>query len=592
MVDISSRIKNVEIRKASEYSTQELVARVAQFATNTCSTWMLEMGGDLSNVVPANIAVIEAVNELQVRRKQRNLVMGAKNFVQAAVDGRKLEISPAGYSTITPEQRIPMIVKGGHIIPESNEKDVEVRSQIRLENIIDIMTFPQTKDPKSKDNKVIIPTTVVAERDAVKLNMPMYPVVSVFGDSKREDIAYTLRLKCKAGDKKNFDIAFATNLLKRMPCDIPNTDVKMRWFGFAYNCPPPLRTPSTLNWQSFYTTLAEHRLVRGGDTGIRSFSSVGYYYGYMPAPMYRAAYVVHDLMALAHQYGNQIMNLEINAMDGLFTAPVLTSLVANGWVIRVVNGHEFPDFVVTDDVPKPKPKIYHRVKSDESFMVYVPLMEDQPKIESGKLVMSDVMSEVELRIANQGTRICFSYIYLRDALVDFVDYLMPSAHAHNGQALFVNKKMNDRPPLTAYLQRCVLANGFKTSHVYNRLPFYFDDPMRSPVRFCLFFKEPKQQDNKLVMNYNVTSKLIEMQEEFDVEIPDNAIRMALKYKKKKDELSDAQKKDVALQLDHDNVVNDIGVQVVKRPSGNEFGMDSDTTTSYNMGEQFSDSDDT
>jgi len=565
MADISKAINFGRVKQVTEYTNAELVAKITSFSRMTTSTWMVEMGGDLSGVTPANISVSEAMIELQVRRIKRNVSKGAKSLVEDAVDGRKLVIAPEGIMCVAMDTKLPMAIVGGHIVPESRKADKDLRDQIRLDNMIDIMTFPLTKDPKKSDGKLISGSAVVVSKDADKVNLPLYPVVSVFSDNKREDIAYTLRLKCNINDKGKTDLGFAYGLLKHMPCDIPNGNLKMKWRGFSYDCPPPCRMPEKKNWHSFYVTLAEHRVVRGGDTGVRSFSSVGYYYGYMSAPMYRAAYVVNDIVAMGAHFGNQTLYLEINALDGVFTIQVLTSLVANGWVIRVVNGHDFPNWVPTEKEPIPLPKIYHRVATDQVFFVYAPLMENQPRIEAGKLITQDVMSECALRVKDNSTRITFTYIYLRDELSEYMEYLMPSAHAHNGHAIFLNKKISLSYTMMDYMNRCVMANGYKTSHVYHRYPFYGDDKLRHKVPFSLFFKEAKLVGDKLVMNFNVTSQVIDIPDEFDVVNMDRVVQKTIKVAKKK--LVD---RDIEQELQHDNKnIKDIAIKVFTKPLDNE-----------------------
>jgi len=132
-----------------------------------------------------------------------------------------------------------------------------------------------------------------------------------------------------------------------------------------------------------FTILDEHRGIRGPDTGVRADATRGYYYGYMPTSLYRAAYVVSDILMLGSVIGTNC--LEIKRMDGLFSNIVLQSLVVNGWVIRITQDFHLPTHPKIDLSDKSSvlvPGLYNKVPF-LSCLVHEGLDDKIPTVDNG-----------------------------------------------------------------------------------------------------------------------------------------------------------------------------------------------------------------
>lgn len=516
--NLLSQVKVGNVRKVTDFTTAELAARIVKFASYGAPAWILDMGGCLDNVIPADISVSDALCELNVRKKSRSQKQLVKSFIEDAVNTRKLTISAQGYQVTGPQGKEDLTVMGGYIVPIDRVKDDELRRQVVVENVIALVTFPITKDPSKFDESsetYRIGTTVIESKKAADILMPLYPVISTFGDNKRADIDYTIRTNSFNTSTNKTDTAFAMKLLENMNCNIPGGDFVMRWRGMQYDCPLPLKSSEKdiVNWKSFYEILKDHRDYRGVDTGLRAFESIGYYYGYMPPSIYKAAYVVSDMMRLSKIMGNMMMNLEVNQVDGTFSLPVLISLVANGWCVRVINGHEFPILQ-----GERKPGIFRKAETKSPFFVYSPFNEQAPHMEAKVLKCSDILPLMSDHIiqAENSTRVRFGYVYMRDEFDTMLDYLVPSTHAHNGHAIFTTIKHDKPLNMYDYLVRSYLANAYKTSHPFNRMTFFKKDVFAYKDEFILYFKEQVIAEGKKP-SYTVRSEIIT--------VPDEAIML-------------------------------------------------------------------
>lgn len=458
-----------------DFSTSSLCKKVKSF-TSSVPGWITDLLTD-QTAEPATCTVLEAMTELNLRRETNRSVNKIKELVTGFTTDKVLTIGPDGYKAKGLKSEVGLTIVGGHIVIGDSPDTVAptVTTSIARDNVVEAVVFPITSASKKEHLEVVL-----AEK-AAKIGMEMYPVSRVFGATRsREYVVDTLKAKLVADPK-------ALNTI------VSPFSTAMKWQGVSFSCPIDVPTPKKINTTGMYTVMSEQRDVRGSDVGIRSEGSRGYYWGYMPTSLYRAAYVVSDLMALGSKAG--INCLEIQRVDGLFSTIVLQSLVANGWKIRVVQGFELKSTM--EEAELVTPGIYNKVKFVTCF-VYEALDDKIPSVEKGISYTDSILSHLRSIPENKG-RYAFTYCYLRDEMQNISRKLYPTAHAHSGQVIYCQLEQKVGLDFVTYINRVIRANVVKTFHVYTRTVFYFEDPFRSDIPFRLSQKTVKDI-NKVEMD--------------------------------------------------------------------------------------------
>jgi len=187
--------------------------------------------------------------------------------------------------------------------------------------------------------------------------------------------------------------------------------------------------------------------------------------------------------------------LEIQQIDGLFTEVALTSLISNGWIIRVINGYNLKILDCKENKDKPAPGVYSRVVNCTApFFVYENLDEKTPTI-----VKDDSTKKYEVNLPpildrlgsmhDKGEgRVHFTYVYYRDELTNVAKNLYATAHAHAAQFVYCTIGQEAPMNMHAYALRVLLANAYKTGFVYYRVPFFSKDEYAFDFKFSMTVK--------------------------------------------------------------------------------------------------------
>jgi hypothetical protein len=435
-----------------DFSTDSLISTVRAF-TRTPSVWVTDLGSGAQNVPAAKCTVHEAMGELTKRHEANKAQNKVKELISVLTTDKVVTMSPTSLSVQGKIGVSPLTVCGGHIVMGKSPEVVseQVKTTIARDNIIDAAVFPIISPANSKTLEV------VTEDKAAKLKFPLYPVSTVFGvESSRTEIVAACRTKAKV-------VPEVINTLAKM------FPVSMVWSGVSFAMEQKFSCPEKYNALALYTILADHRAIRGADTGIRSDSSRGYYFGYMPTSLYRACCVVIDIVYLGQV--DKTNCLEIRKVDGLFSVVVLQSLVANGWVIRVRTGYDLPEH--PKDAKELIPGIYSKV-SFHHCLVHESIDDKVPTLSGGVIITSKINGHLLDLPKNEG-RTVFTYCYYRDDFREISKNLYPTAHAHSAQMIYCQRERLDDIDLLAYMKRTIRANTYKTFHVYTRALFYIVD---------------------------------------------------------------------------------------------------------------------
>jgi hypothetical protein len=367
------------------------------------------------------------------------------------------------------------------------KEDPATLATIAMENSLECMLFAQDGDPTKRR-----PTATMVDPLAAKeFDLPIYPLVTALnGNYAAADIEFTLRSK----EKKIPGIIAKLNEAN-MPKISPNKK-PIKWKGLAYEVPLVLRQPAVKNQDTLFQAIEAHRKVRGRNTGRKSLYSKGYYFGYMDNPTARMAHLVLDLEYLARETSLGRF-LEIQNVDGIFNENVLNSLVINGWVVVIRNGHIFDTLTLREKQERIPPGIYKRIIGCiNPFLVFNVIDQQNPSIvkNSNTGYMEVNLRSVTDRFAdfveeNKTLRVNFCYAYFRDEFKDWTKYLYPTSHAHAGFVIFCSQPREENKfDLYEYFKRVLTANIYKTAYVYHRMPFWGKDVYGFDISFKLTMK--------------------------------------------------------------------------------------------------------
>jgi hypothetical protein len=271
------------------------------------------------------------------------------------------------------------------------------------------------------------------------------------------------------------------------------------WTGLNFNFPVPRYDPrGEVSCAYMYNVIEWCRKTRGGETGIRTETNRGYYFGYVPTALYRGYYVTADIMRVGMAIDTKY--LEIEKLGGIFTSVVIESLVANGWSIRVLSEFGLP----SSEEKIPKKGVYRRCYFPKQYVRWVVVDDKNPVIRNDRVekkegVLEALQGYIKDADKVSGCVLCTT-VYLRDEMHVIADHLLPSVHAHTGQVTFCSARLKEPLSFLDFIRRVIAANECKNMYVYNRQHFIAQDPyaVKFPVRIC----QKQVLDTKTMFDFN------------------------------------------------------------------------------------------
>jgi len=288
---------------------------------------------------------------------------------------------------------------------------------------------------------------------------------------------------------------------------------------------PPPRLLIAKNAKQLYVSIAAHRKVRGTDKDARSVVTAPYYYGIPSRALYSTGFVVHDIQALGFALGTNV--LEIVSTDKVVTTYVLSSLVATGWVVRVVGSNLYPDRRKDNKGNYvEKSGVFSYFSHDDLYLRWAPIQESPPKVAGKSCILPSSKNLVSQMFGQSVSKLAipFCYAFIQDEMLDMDNNypgcsLFPTAHAHNGHVIVVraNVKDNERPfDYFKYLSRVIQACTWKTYYVFSKSPYYNVDPYGHKISFILRNKILVPEDDAIVLQFEDTvQKVFEFDRTFN-----------------------------------------------------------------------------
>jgi hypothetical protein len=382
---------------------------------------------------------------------------------------------------------VPLQTYGGYMVEKNDE---ETKKKISSTILADAFMFALV-------NSAVVETSttkkiVRADIDYEVAESLKFPVCNLQGqdfvEDKRENIV------AGTAEKIAMDSKFAKQVESQFPkqsIQDPKTgktslssmvyDFKKACFLFHRGKPKQVKNASNL-----HRLTAMCRKVRGSDTGPRHEVHSGYYFGASGRHLYSTGFTVLDIMALG--VSCKTKKLEIGFVDSIVSSHVLQSLVANGWLIRIVGSSAYPKY------DKQETGIFSYFSFGDIYLRYCPLKDPSPTVVSNDVRIGNDLSGVisrNFKVGDSSFAVPFGYAYLRDDMDDMdANYsslsLFPTAHAHSGQVIVAGVTFTQ--PIVdyhKYLLRCSYANIWKNEYVYSRERFWEHDPYRHDMRFSL-----------------------------------------------------------------------------------------------------------
>jgi hypothetical protein len=385
-------------------------------------------------------------------------------------------------------ENVPVINFGGYVVP-ANYPDAQVK--IVASNVVDAFFLPL----KSKD------LSKRAEIDYKLADAMGFPTTNLGG----LDLPGDKRIGLLEGSKEAAmtEPGYIQDLLKRFPKSL-QFDLETGTFAVKTN------TIKCTSIGSMYECLSKWRELRGVDGDARHEMFDGYYYGFPSRSWYTIAYMVQDILALGNSL--QTRYLEISAPDSMITVTVLSSLVSQGWLIRVTDSALFPDY------ENQKKGVFKYFDFDNVYLTWRPIKEEAPKKVNGRWSYNHTapaMIHRAFRNASSQKAFPFAYLYLSDLMIKFEKEfdvekyplsLFPTAHAHNGHIIIVGGQMNgEKLSVGKYVTRVSYANTYKTFYGYTKIPFFYVDPYAHKFRFYIrnkIYSDPIEDEAKFVIDTN------------------------------------------------------------------------------------------
>jgi len=439
-------------------TTSSLVVRCLQFNKNKVPDWMMDMYTD-KTAEKSIYTFQECWAELVVRLNQKNEspirsaleVLSKNKMIQIERDAVKLVGENGGVAPLEENQGFWTKKPASPEVRASNAivAMTEVVKDIVSVNIV-------ANDEKTSQVKVVL------EADAQKIRIPWFPVSASFYDEvkkralTRKEIFQNIELAMKDDPEKVLPYIICT----MGKFKLENGRIVMNVVG-----------AKARTWQDFYTYLAASRKVRGKDSTEQSRSSVGYYFGYMPESMYRVAYVVGDIERLARMYGTKC--IQIPSISGIFTQSVVNSLISLKYCIRCPLMYSLKKSDKEDQVG-----CFSYVPFSKNYLEYRNMNDTNPM--NGNVWNPSTAAETFM-LSSSKDELCiqFSYVYMHSKVFYYSKNMMPTYHAHNGQAIIVSVPSKDIFTEAEYLHRGMLANRFKNYFPYTRVRFFPHDKLVS-----------------------------------------------------------------------------------------------------------------
>jgi hypothetical protein len=541
----------------SQYSSDQLIAVVKAWAKNL-PAWMvslrtMEVSPPIG--VPANVAWAE----LLLRDKKQREIASVKGAVEAITTDKVLVYSPEKSEvkggSAPPE---PVVNYAGHLVKESRTKDPSFNALIAAENFIDAMMFPIQKYNSTKD------AFELSDRAQVgAMQFPEFPIMDLAVKFKIND-PNILRKKLM-GDAAKFGVAKFTSTI------VVNFPEKMKYNGngtFSLTAPTVYKSDGSVG--QMYKQIHASRKLRGSDNNMNSALTRGYYYGYMSAPMYRAFHTVSDIMRVLRTTGIKV--LRIPRQSGIFNSVVVWSLIANGVYIHSDADSQLDVCDLTQDKPA-KPGIYSKVKTDGLVLKFFELNDRFPEFKNGVTFTYPVLDRLNELPTNTNIKY-FTILYLRDELRDVAMHLMPSAHAHSGQVIWVQTELKEALNVSDYAKRVVAATSYKCYAAYCRSPWILKDPYAYKESFRITQKSLRGYEEFEKMNFEVSEDFIEPFK-YDVDLGDLSDSVKEMYKAMASENKEKKKEIVeAKQIMY--VTESIAVEVASESPSDSFALETGT----------------
>jgi hypothetical protein len=185
-----------------------------------------------------------------------------------------------------------------------------------------------------------------------------------------------------------------------------------------YRYPPPVML-KVKDANALFHAIMAHRKVRGADKDARHYITAAYYYGLPTRSLYQNAYVVNDIQALGYALRTKL--LEITNTDQIINAHVMSSLVASGWLIRVVGSNQYPERMKNSQGSYVQNTgVFSYFEHDEVFLRWYYIRETAPKVVGNVVTLSkntpDLVNHL-FGISKSDNAIPFGYVYLNDQML-------------------------------------------------------------------------------------------------------------------------------------------------------------------------------
>jgi len=288
---------------------------------------------------------------------------------------------------------------------------------------------------------------------------------------------------------------------------------------YRYNSPAMLGVKDA---RALFYAIMAHRKTRGSDKDARHYITAPYYYGIPTRSLYQNGYMIADIQALGAALKTKV--LEITNTDQLINAHVMSSLVATGWLIRVVGSNQYPERIKNTQGYVQKKGVFSYFEHDDVFLRWYYVRETAPKVVGHSVLLPtntpDVVNQL-FSISKSTNAIPFGYVYVNDQMLQLEKHypgcsLFPTAHAHNGHVIVVRARIDvpvvgdwsKRTPFKVadvieekqgkeeiyktgpldyklYLRRVMEACIWKTYYVFSRTRYLEVDPFAHHVSFYM-----------------------------------------------------------------------------------------------------------